>query len=190
MKVYQFTFLVIFLLLPKKSFCQEMLFKDLDGDKTNDTINYERKKSYITCKLSSQSFKEIKTQKIEFINSGSSGIKLTKNGFQFYNYQMREGYTCQFRYNKRAEKIQLIGMERYNDGGANHDGSGESSVNLLTNTYIGNWNYFNSNNKKLVKIPTIKEKYVFPKSYFENFSNKQPEKYREDCDKFYLKYKK
>ena len=190
MKVYQFTCLVLFLLLSKNSFCQEMLYKDLDNDKIKDTIIYQRKNSYITCKLSSQRFKEINTQKIEFVNSESSGIKLTKNGFQFYNYQMREGYTCQFRYNTKTEKIQLIGMERYNDGGANHDGSGESSINLLTNTYIGNWNYFDHNSNKLVKIPTIKEKYIFPKSYFENFSQKEPEKYREDCDKFYLKHKK
>lgn len=53
-------------------------------------------------------------------------------------------------------------MSRYEFGNATNEGSGESSVNLLTEDYIGNWNYFdhlaNNEEGELAKIPTIKTK--------------------------------
>ena len=180
----------ILLFIPLFTLAQDFLIKDLDNDKMNDSIIYNRKYSLIICKLSSQNFNKNQSEKIQFVNSESSGIQMTKSGFEFYNYQMREGYTCQFRFEKATEKIQLIGMTRYNNGNAELDGSGESSVNLLTKRYGGNWNYFDKKKIKLIKIATINEKYTIPKTYLNEFSEKQPEEYRIKCDKFYLKHKK
>jgi len=188
MKAYNRPLLILLLFFTGITFSKELIIADVDKDGVNDTIKYDRKNSMLILKLSSNNFKAIKSKRIDYVGS-ASGIELTKNGFKFYNNQMREGYTCQFRFDKKTNKVQLIGMDRFNDGNAQHDGSGESSVNLLTNKYIGNWNYFDLKNKKLVKIAQIEESLIIPKTYLEGFSEKQPEYYRERCDALYIKYK-
>ncbi len=80
-------------------------------------------------------------------------------------------------------------MNRYEFGPASNDGSGESSVNLLTGQYIGNWNYYDLKKEELIKIPTIKSKMIFPKIYLENFSEKIYLDYSEKCSSLYIKRK-
>ena len=189
MKIFKIIIAIGVLIYPKLIFNKDILIKDLDNDKVSDTIIYNRIESQIICRLSSNNFKSLKSERIENTDS-SSGIELTKKGFQFYNNHMREGYTCVFMYNSTKKKIELVGISRYNDGNAKLDGSGESSINLLTNNYIGNWNYFDDSRKKLIKIKTIKTKIKFNKTYLENFSNQQPEEYIEKCFEIYLKNKK
>lgn len=101
----------------------------------------------------------------------SSEVRPTKNGFEFSNNWMRAGYACQFRYNPTSKKIQLIGMSRYEFGPASNDGSGKSSVNLLTNDYIGNWNYWVDEPGELIPTKIIKQKMVFSTIYFDNFGD-------------------
>ena len=102
---------------------------------------------------------------------------------------MRSGNYFQFRYEKSTQKMQLIGMQRYNFGPANHDGSGESSVNLLTNRYIGEWNFFDVEQSKLIKIPSIKRKMTIAKSYFDKMGSVYSE-YEEKDTQYYLEEKK
>jgi len=85
--------------------------------------------------------------------------------------------------------MQLIGMERYEFGPVNNEGSGESSVNLLTNQYIGKWSYYDVNKDKLVKMPTIRTKMIFPKIYLEDFSDDIDFDYSEKCSELYIKKK-
>lgn len=85
--------------------------------------------------------------------------------------------------------MRLIGMEREEFGPANNDGSGESSVNLLTNEYIGEWNYWDNSKMELVKMPTIKKKMVFPKVYFDTM-NGEFSTYMEKDSGYYLSEKK
>lgn len=148
---------------PKNSFAQKLI-KDIDFDGKKDNVYIDVKESVIVCQLSSQNFRKIKSKPISILND-DSGIHFKKDGFEFYNHWMRAGYYNQFRYNKKTKKIQLIGMSRYELGNAAHDGSGESSVNLLTNDYIGNWNFFDylahNEDGELVNIPTIKTKMKF-----------------------------
>lgn len=84
-------------------------------------------------------------------------------------------------------------MSRYEFGNAVNDGSGESSVNLLTGNYIGDWNYFdhlaNNENGELIKIPTIKTKMVFRKIYLEDFNDEIPSNFTSECAQLYEKYK-
>jgi len=131
-------------------FSQEKLVKDIDFDNIKDTVYLDTKEAVIVCQLSGKGFKKIKSKAIEILNR-NSGIVKTKNGFEFQNNWMRGGYANQFRYDKTLKKIQLIGMSRYEFGPANNDGSGESSVNLLTGDYIGNWNYFDEKKVELIK---------------------------------------
>lgn len=181
MNMYRFLILICFLSISKNCLAQDLLLKDLDNDNIKDEIIFDKKNAQIICKLSTQNSIAIRSKELEDLND-SSGIKLTKNGFQFYNHSMRSGYYCQFKYNLTENKIQLIGMSRYNLGDAMQNGSGESSVNLLTNKYIGDWIRFNGKTQKHVKVPTIKRAYHIKKVYLEDFSVKQPDNFVDFCD--------
>ncbi|SHE82874.1 hypothetical protein [Pedobacter caeni] len=167
-------------------FGQEKLIKDLDHDGVKDTVYLSGKESIIVCRLSSQKFTKIQSQALANLDD-NAGIKATKSGFELFNDWMRTGFKTQFRYNKDTKKVQLIGVSRYSYGGATHDGSGESSLNLLTHDYIGDWNYFNpAANKgsgKLVKIPTIRTKMKFKTVNLESFDLGVYDDYEAKCTK-------
>ena len=166
----------------------DTLYTDLDHDLIKDVITIDRQSSMIICKLSTQKFKSIRSQELE-LDPSSSGIRKTKSGFEYYNNWMRAGYTCQFRYNPKEKQVQLIGMSRYEFGSASNDGSGESSVNLLTHDYIGNWNYFDNNKMKLIPIPSIKKKMIFPAVYLSKYTEKTFYKYQDWCAQLFEKAK-
>jgi len=178
----------VLLLCANYAFGQQKLVKDLDFDGVKDTVYVDAKTAEIVCRLSSAKFKKIKSKGIETSTEDAS-IEATKNGFEFHSNWMRAGYANQFRYNKTLKRIQLIGMSRYEFGNAASDGSGESSVNLLTGDYIGNWNYFDhlANNEKgeLVKIPTIKTKMFFKQTFLEDFNDSTYYNYSDKCSKLY-----
>jgi hypothetical protein len=171
------------------SFGQNVLVKDIDHDGKNDTIFIDVKKSKIVCKLSILNYESVSSKPIEILNE-PSGVIETKNGFAFFNDGMRAGYKNQFRYNSKTNKIQLIGMNRYEFGNAANDGSGESSVNLLTGDYIGNWNYYDMGKDSLIKIPTIRTKMKFKTINLEDFSDETYFNYAERCTALYHKNKK
>jgi len=171
------------------TFGQNKLVKDLDNDDKNDTIFIDVKKSTIVCKLSTSNYESVTSKPIEILNE-PSGVIETKNGFAFLNDWMRAGYKNQFRYNSKTKKIQLIGMSRYEFGNATNDGSGESSVNLLTGDYIGNWNYYDMEKDSLIKIPTIRTKMKFKTINLEDFSDETYFNYAERCAKLYHMHKK
>src|SRR5690554_3383922 len=144
-------------------FAQEKLVKDIDFDGINDTIYVDTEKGVIVCQLSTRNFQTIESKPIS-INEHAH-ISETKNGFKFSHPEMRSGFSAQFRYDKNKKRIRLIGMKIYSFGNAAQDGSGEASVNLLTNRYIGDWNYYdylaNDEEGELISIPTIKAKMNF-----------------------------
>ena len=169
---------------------QYKLLRDLDNDGIRDTVYLSVEDSTIVCRLSTQNFAKIASKPIEILNT-QSGVSETQNGFQFFNDWMRAGYKNQFRYNPKTKKIQLIGMSRYEFGNAANDGSGESSVNLLTGDYIGNWNYsvWEDEDDKLIKIPTIKTKMYFKTINLEDFSQDTYFDYAEKCAELYHRHK-
>lgn len=168
--------------------------KDLDGDAIKDKVDYDHVKSQIICRLSTRKFQAI-ISKANLSDTPDSGVRATKSGFEFYVAYMRSGDAAQFCYDKTAKKIRLVGMSRYEFGPANNDGSGESSVNLLTNNYIGNWNYYydknlnDSEQGELLKIPTIKVKMYFPKQYLEDYDGSIQSDYENQCYELYEKHK-
>lgn len=168
------------------------LYKDVDNDSIIDTVYIDSIKSAIVCKLSTYNFNKITSKPIDILND-QSGINETINGFEFFNDWMRSGYKNQFRFNQKTRKIQLIGMSRYEFGNAANDGSGESSVNLLSGDYIGDWNYFDykANNEKgeLIKIPTIKAKMKFKVINLEDFSDEIYFDFAEKCSALFYKQK-
>lgn len=162
----------------------DILKLDLDNDRVPDIVIFDKENAVITCKLSSQKFKAVSSKGMEF-DPSSAGIRKTKSGFEYHNNWMRSGYACQFRYNPTAKQIQLIGMSRYEFGPASNDGSGESSVNLLTNNYIGNWNYFDEEKVKLIPIPPIKRKMILPVVYLAKYSDDTFFKFQDLCTRLY-----
>ena len=139
---------------------------DLDGDGKEDYVDFDEA-GMIVCKLSSQNYKRIESTS-GFPDEVNSGVRETDSGFEFFVNFMRAGYALQFRYEPKDKQIRLVGMSRYEFGPASNDGSGESSVNLLTNNYIGEWNYWDQKDEELKKIPAIKKKMFFPKIFLQN----------------------
>ncbi len=171
---------------------QEPLVKDLDGDGINDKVYLDPARSVLVCELSTQNFRKVESYPVDYF-SENARLEPTRNGFEFRNNFMRAGYGAQFRYSSFLEQMQLIGMSRYEFGNAANDGSGESSVNLLTNNYIGNWNYYDPNANggegELKKIPSIKVKMLFPTVKFESFGDEIVYDYMERCAELYEKNK-
>ena len=157
------------------------LIKDLDGDGVLDSVYIED--SRIICRLSTQNFEKMQSQEVDIFDG--SHIENAKNGFYFNINFMRGGHQNQFKYDNKTKRIQLIGMSRYQLGNAANDGSGESSVNLLTNDYIGDWNYFDHNKTVLIKIPTIKTKMALGKVYLEDFSEETYFGFAKKCEELY-----
>ena len=179
--------LFIFLMISQSSFSQ--VIKDLDMDSIKDSVFFNPETRKIICKLSTNNFKPIYSKPV--INDEfNSGIRETKSGFEFYVNYMRAGFANQFRYEKKDKKIRLIGMSRYELGSANHNGSGKSSVNLLTNDYIGEWNHYDEKNEKLIQMPTIKSKMYFAKMFLENYDGNYQVQYTDKCSELYYEQEK
>ncbi len=151
------------------TFANLKLTKDIDFDGKKDKVFIDKKTSTLVCLLSSKKFARYESQPLD-VFSDSFSIEKAKNGFYLDVNFMRAGYSNQFRYDKKRKKLRLIGMSHYDFGNAANDGSGESSVNLLTGDYIGNWHYYDHKQEKLIKMPTIKTKMKFNKIYLEDFN--------------------
>lgn len=178
--------LFLLLFLSTKTFSQSYLIEDIDGDNIKDSI-YSSNEAIIH-KLSTKKFHPISIDLIDNYG-GSFYIIKTRNGFQYEINYRKAGVKAQFRYNLNSEKIELIGMSRYEFGNASNDGSGKSSINILTNDYIGNWKYYDLDKKELMALPTIKTKMVLPKINLSEFNEEYLDVYSMKCSELYHKYK-
>jgi len=163
---------------------QYILLKDLDNDGIRDSTYLSVEDSTIVCRLSTKNFAKMASKPIEILN-WQSGVADIEDGFQFFNHWMRAGYENQFRYNSQTKKMQLINISRYEFGNAANDGSGESSVNLLTGDYIGNWNYYDSEKDTLIEMATINTNLNFGTINLEEFSQDTYFDYAEKCAALY-----
>lgn len=170
------------------------IVKDLDGDLVKDTVYIDSDLDKIFCALSTNKFKKIGSRKIEILNFGNTLVR-TKNGFEFWNDYGSSGFINEFRYNPRTKKIQLIKITRtaydfsYTEYGDKvRDGSGKSSINLVTNKYTGN--FYDLFNGKLVKLPPIYAEMIIPQTNLETFSDAVYFDYEKRCRALYEKNKK
>lgn len=163
----------------------DTLWGDLDDDAIADTAIYDREQAILICKLSTRKFVPVKSMALVEPGSDQSHISLKGNSLIYSENWMRAGYSCQFRYEKATGKMRLIGMDRYEFGNASNDGSGKSSVNLLTGNYIGEWNYFSERRMELVALPPMRRKMKIQPSYLQNFDGSQAMKYADQCAQWY-----
>lgn len=179
--------LLLLLLLP--CYAQSQVYKDLDNDGIADSVVFDYDYFRIICKLSSKKFKQVASKPIPELSSHTY-ISETKNGFELIVPYMRGGFSNQFQYDKSTKNIQLIGMSRYELGAGPGDGSGESSINLLTGNYTGNWNYFDYQADSLIRIPTIKQKMFFKSQSLQNYDGQLQSAYGNKCAALYEEHKK
>ncbi|WP_103865012.1 hypothetical protein [Aquimarina sp. I32.4] len=183
------TLVLVLLSLVLDTYSQNYITKDLDKDKIKDSIYINPQNSSIVCKLSTQKYTPIVSKSIES-TADNSYVSETKSGFQYNVNWMRAGYKAQFWFDPKTKTIQLIGMSRYEFGNVANDGSGESSINLLTNKYIGNWKCIDIITDSLMIIPTIHSKMKLPKISLKKFGEASFDTYSDKCTKLYHKYKK
>lgn len=186
--------MILLLIASNNIWAQHKLVKDMDGDGIRDTVRIEcvlqsdstlDNYTYIACRLSSLQFEEMQSRKI-FIPYWifleiRLGILSTKNGFEFFVNYTRDGKKAQFRYDKQAKRIQLIGMSRYETGNR----KGKSSVNLLTGNYIGEWHAMDYSLDRQFRIPTIKTKMDFGTIYLEDFNEEIFSEYYKRCSSLF-----
>lgn len=185
-------FFILVVLMSNSFFGQttRKIVKDFDGDQKNDTIRIDSNSRTLICRLTSQKFKKVESKEIEKLNFGNT-LLATKSGFEFWNDFDRSGFKCVFAYNKTVKKMQLIEMRRVDDILSSDYGTkfkGLSTVNLITNKYVGN--FYQVYNKKILKMPTINSKMVLPETYLETFSDILCFDYESKCLALYNKNKK
>jgi len=183
---YYITFLL--LLSTKLVFAQttRKIVKDFDGDGKKDSVFIDSDKDILMLWLSTQKYKRVESKEITHLNFGNTLVATTK-GFEFWNDYDRSGFISVFAYDKIAKKMQLVQMRRSDDLlGRDHPNEGlyESSVNLLTNKYVGVIR--NKVKGKVVKT-NITAELVFPKTYLETFSDLINFDYQAKCIALYNK---
>ena len=159
---------------------------DLDNDLIYDTIFFDLKESLIVAKLSSQDFEPIKSQPIK---ANHIDIFATEAGFVFWESFRRGSVSSYFQYNSETNRIQLVRMSQEYFGNVVQDWSGESSVNLLTGEYTGNWNYFNHQQDSLISLPTIRTQMSFRTIYLEDFCVDTSWEFNQKCNRLHNAYR-
>ena len=179
----------VLLLLSNIAFGQSTrrLVKDFDHDFIKDTVYIDSDKDILVCLLSRDKFRKVESDEIRYLRFGNTLVS-TKKGFEFWNEANHSSFISVFEYNKKANKMQLVQMKR-TDYGSRADypdeKRGVSSVNLLTNLYIGEFSRMQ--NKKMVKVPTIYAKMIYPIIYLETYTDAMNFNYEGRCNALYKK---
>ena len=180
----------LFLILANTAFAQttRKIVKDLDGDGKKDSVFIDSDKDILMLWLSTQKYKRVESKEITHLNFGNTLVATTK-GFEFWNDYDRSGFISVFAYDKIAKKMRLVQMRRSDDklGRDNsNEGLYESSVNLITNKYVG---IIRTKIKGKVIKTIINAELVFPKTYLETFSDLINFDYQAKCIALYNKNK-
>ncbi|MBE5320799.1 hypothetical protein IM793_16640 [Pedobacter sp. MR2016-19] len=180
----------LFLLLVNSAFAQttRKIVKDFDGDGKKDSVFIDSDKDILMLWLSTQKYKRVESKEITHLNFGNTLVATTK-GFEFWNDYDRSGFISVFAYDKIAKKMRLVQMRRSDDMlGRDHANEGiyESSVNLITNKYVG---IIRTKIKGKVIKSIINAELVFPKTYLETFSDLINFDYQAKCIALYNKNK-
>jgi hypothetical protein len=161
------------LVVTSKIFAQSDVIFDFDNDGHIDSLTAIRSDTgfVISCYLSSLNNKVISSNIIT--NRGDIITATLENKVVVIRNQfMRAESIFRFRYAANLKQLILIGYDTENYGNAMHDGSGQSSYNLLTGLYKANWNRFSEKKMDLVAVPTIVKKFPVKIYTLQTFSDK------------------
>jgi len=190
-------FIIILLTISScTSFSQStrQITKDFDGDKELDTVLIDSDLNKLFCSLSTNNYKRISSLEIRSLNFGNTLVE-TKKGFEFWNDYGRSGWINEFQYNSRLKKMQLIkisrtdyDIDRQKYGDEIRYGSGKSSINLLTKSYVGN--FYTVVKDQLKKLPTITATMDFTETFLYCFNDDINFEFEKKCIALYEKAKK
>ena len=148
------------------SFSQQSVSLDLDNDGIDDQVNCMNIEQgfKISYNLSSQKDKNFVTETVT-VGGQAQSLTASKNILILkMQYNRAENY-YKFRYSTKLGRVIMIGFDTKAYGNATNDGSGTSSLNLLTGDYQGKWKKFNAKTKTLVNKPVVVKKFTV-KTYF------------------------
>lgn len=155
------------------AYAQDTARIDFDADGVADKISIQ--------KISEEKFKLVYTLSTKgkgkrvsgVFNSMADANSLTVKGSVCkLNFQyMRSRYVFTFRYNKATGDVMLIGYDNEQYGNATNDGSGKSSYNFNTRTYLAQWYYWNAEQDKLLPLAPIQKKWALKPIAMQNFSD-------------------
>ncbi len=91
-----------------------------------------------------------------------------------------------FRWEAAAGDFRLIGYDTESFGNAANDGSGTSSLNLLTGSYEAAFNNYNEKQEKLIALPKVKRKIAVSKKIYLRSFNETADSWLADLNAKYL----
>lgn len=184
---YHSLFFLLFLTVTVFAQTTRKIVKDFDGDLKKDSVWIDDDKKVLILRLSSQQYRKVESKPIYYLNFGNT-LMATKSGFEFWNNYDRSGFISVFKYSEIAKKMQLVQMRRTDDklGRDNpNEGLFESSINLVTNQYLGVI-------KREVKGKTVKtfinSEIIYPKTFLETFGDAINFDYQKKCIAKYEKF--
>ena len=153
-------------------FGQNQIQIDFENDGKMDNANLKKTEEgyFIQYTLSTDGKKH--TTKIITMGGQENKLTVKKNVLIINSQFMRGENYFKFRYDKKQQKIILIGYDNNQYGNASNDGSGSSSYNLITGNYEANWYSFDENKNELFLLPTISKKLPIKIYTMDNFSDK------------------
>ena len=147
-------------------FANQTLWIDIDGDGKQDKIELVKQKSsvIVQCKLTAQN-RVYRSKPFPYTIKEAS-LSKKKRGFILKASLHRTEISYQFRYQPKTKKIRLIGLNYLSMvGNIEHSTSYISSLNLLTQKFVGEYEYYSTNTKEYTKLPTFYTKFPVKKFY-------------------------
>ncbi len=166
-------------------FASQTLWTDIDGDKKQDKIELVKQKGSVTirCKLTAQN-RVYKSKPFEY-GIGEASLSKKRGGFILDITQNREEVSYQFRYEPKVKKIRLIGLNYFSmTGNISHSTSSKNSLNLLTQKFVGEYEYYSPTTQEYKKLPTFYIKYPIKKFYLNSDLSALVRKIEVNSDKY------
>lgn len=132
------------------------LAADFDSDGKQDTISViERGDHLYVCASLQNGQLALQSKDAPYC---CSYLEFVKNVVVLHSTGMRAFSTWRFRYNAALRNFQMIGWDTESFGNGANDGSGTSSLNLLTGTFIAKYNSWDRKQGKLIALPVVSRK--------------------------------
>jgi hypothetical protein len=145
---------------------------DLDGDKKTDLFCAAKRKNETDARLVAV-LKDGKSVIVSGMLSMCCGsLAVHGNVVDVHSQGMRGFSYYKFRWDAAAKDFRLIGYDTESFGNAVHDGSGTTSLNMLTGNYEANTNTWDEKKEDLIPHKVKRKLSLSRKVYLKNFDKK------------------
>jgi hypothetical protein len=159
---------------------------DLDGDKKADVFCAAKRDNETDARLLAilKDGKSIITSGTLSMCCGSIAVR--GNVVDVHSQGMRGFSYYKFRWDAAAKDFRLIGYDTESFGTATGDGSGKSSINLLTGSYEAAFSVWNEKREQLIALPKIKRKVSVSRKFYLKGFNEDADQWLTDLNARYL----